>query len=215
MLDGYSAPLFILGITGALVAIRLGYWRGRSAAWYVDAVLVFSIIILGAFFEFVMGRVVICQCGYIKLWQGVVASAENSQHISDWYTFSHVIHGFGFYALLWLFARRIPIRVRLAIATAFEVAWEVFENTPMVINRYREVTISWGYYGDSILNSTFDVLAMIFGFWLVSRMPVWLTIALTVIMEVGVAYFIRDNLTLNIIMLVYPAQAILRWQAGG
>lgn len=161
-----------------------------------------------------MGRTPICRCGYVSLWHAHVVSAGNSQHVADWYTFSHVIHGLGFYGLLWLMSGRLPIGLRLILAVVLEGGWEILENTDLVITRYRESTMALDYFGDSILNSLSDIGAMIGGFVAASRLPVWASVAAAVTMEVVVGYLIRDNLTLNVLMLVYPVEAIRQWQMG-
>ena len=168
-----------------------------------------------------MGRPVICECGTIKLWWGVVQSAENSQHLADWYSFSHVIHGLLFYGAAHLLWRRwkllggLPARWALPIALVIEAAWELFENSPIIIDRYRAVTVSWGYSGDSIVNSVADIGWMAAGFWLASRLPVKASIALAIAFELFTLAMIRDNLTLNVLMLVWPVEAIKVWQGMG
>ena len=174
-----------------------------------------GVVALAALILLLMGRIPICECGYVKLWHGVTMSSENSQHLSDWYFPSHIIHGFVFYWILWMVARRQSVGVRLILATIVESAWEIIENTDWIINRYRETTISLDYYGDSVINSTFDILFMVVGFILAARLPVWITGALTIVLELFVGYMIRDNLTLNVIMLLWPLESIRNWQAGG
>jgi hypothetical protein len=185
----------------------------RRSTWTVAAAAL-ALVAAAAAIELAMGRVAMCRCGYVSLWHGVVNSAENSQHVTDWYTFSHVIHGIGFYALLWLTARRTPVGTRFLVAVLLEAIWEVFENTPFVIDRYRTATIALDYYGDSVVNSVSDIAAMAAGFWLARRLPVWACVALVAALEVFVVLMIRDNLTLNIVMLLHPVDAIRHWQAG-
>ena len=185
----------------------------RIAPWHVALALI--LIAATAATLLGMGRVPICTCGTIKLWHGVVNSSENSQHLSDWYSPSHLIHGFLFFGLFWLLAKRVPLGIRLSMAIAIEAGWEILENTDMVINRYREATIALDYFGDSVLNSVSDLGFMVLGFILAARLPVWLTVAIAVFFEIFTAVMVRDNLTLNVIMLLWPVEAIKAWQGAG
>jgi general stress protein CsbA len=172
-----------------------------------------ALIAVQALILLAMGRVPICTCGYVKLWHGAVDS-ENSQHIFDLYSFTHVIHGFLLYFLLSLVGRRTPVALRLMLAVLIEGSWELIENSEFVISRYRGVTISQTYFGDSVINSVFDTVSMTAGFVLASRLAVWSIVLLAAIFEAGLAYFIRDNLALNIIMLIHPFEGIKAWQSA-
>jgi hypothetical protein len=173
------------------------------------AILLFA---AAALILWAMGRPPICTCGQVTLW-GRVGPAQ-SQMLADWYSPSHVIHGLIFYALLRLAARDWPVERRFLVALAVEAAWEILENTPMVIDRYREATMALGYSGDSIINSLSDIAMMALGFLAARRLPVWASIALAVGFELLALAVIRDNLTLNIWMLLWPTDAIRVWQAG-
>ena len=180
-----------------------------------------SIAVLAVVILLAMDRPPICECGYVKLWHGKINDAGNSQHIADWYTPSHIIHGMIFYALgWWLFVRRgiggagAAARWGLPLAVFLEAAWEVLENTPLVIERFRSVTANFGYSGDSVLNSFADIGWMAFGFWLALRLPVKWTVALALIGELVAGIVVRDGLILNVIMLLFPLDSIAEWQAA-
>jgi Protein of unknown function (DUF2585) len=188
-------------------------WPLRVSKFSVVIALLLTAIFIAILFA--MGRPPICACGEVKLLHLVVQSPENSQHIADWYTPSHIIHGFIFFGLGRVLLKKWPLGLALCASILVEGAWEILENSPIIIDRYREVTISWGYAGDSIVNSVADLAWMIFGFFLASRLPWKATLALALVFEVFTAYMIRDNLALNILMLVAPIESVKEWQAAG
>ncbi len=160
-----------------------------------------------------MGRVWICSCGTVHLWVGDIWSSELSQQVFDWYTFSHIVHGFLFYGVLHLVAPRLPVLARLAIAVGIEATWEIAENTPAVLEAYRQQALAAGYTGDSILNSLSDTLSMMTGFVLARLLPWQATVALAVVLEAGTAWLVHDNLTLNVLNFIHRFPAIDAWQA--
>lgn len=189
--------------------------RGTLLPAPPTGLLAIALVIAFAAVLLLMDRPPICACGTIRLWHGVVHSSENSQHIADWYTFSHIIHGFLFYGLAHLVLRGAARRWAFPLAVTLEGGWELLENSPMVIDRYREATMAFGYSGDSILNSIADIGWMAAGFWLAAKLPVRATLALALVFEALTLLLIRDNLTLNVLMLVWPVEAIKTWQAAG
>jgi len=162
-----------------------------------------------------MGRNPICTCGQIDLWVGQRDSPRTSQMLADWYSLSHIVHGLLFYAALWLIWRRAPVEWRFLAALLIEATWEVVENTPFVIDRYRTATAALGYNGDSVINSVSDILMMCLGFFVARKIPVWASILLLFVLEIVPLFVIRDNLTLNVWMLLAPSDALRAWQAGG
>ena len=174
-----------------------------------------AVLLLTGGIELLMGRSLLGPDSRFGWWEGNIWSGENSQRLADPYSFSHLVHGMLFYGGLWLVARRLPVRHRLLMALALEAGWELLENSPLIIHRYREATIALGYTGDSVLNSLSDILMMTLGFWFASRVPTRITVAAILVMEVGCALWVRDNLTLNVIMLIYPVEAIKHWQMAG
>ena len=185
-----------------------------SLPWAIAIALL--VIALAAAVLLWMGRIPMCKCGYIKLWHGNRADSQTSQHLTDWYTYSHVLHGIIFYWLLTVVSRGyLSVGARLVIAALIEGAWEIFENTPFVINRYRSQTLSRDYFGDSVINSVADMLAMVVGFMLAAKLPAWITVFLVIAVELVLLWLIRDNLALNILMLLYPIEAIKQWQLAG
>ncbi len=175
-----------------------------------------AIVVAAAVLLRAEGRIWWCACGSWIPWSWIVFSRHNSQHLVDPYSFSHILHGLLFYA--GLAALRVPHRIRFPIALALEAGWEVLENSDLVIQRYREATISLDYYGDSVANSLSDIAFCALGYWAAMRVPVRVSVALYALIEIVMLVAIRDNLTLNVLMLVWPLESVKAWQmalAGG
>src|SRR5262245_26882275 len=211
MLDGPIPPILVLVLGFVLLALsRLtGHLNGRGAA-----AIVLAVVATTAALQYRMGRSLTYRHGPVRLWSGDINSDQNSQQVFDPYTFTHVIHGAVFYGLTRPLLRTAPLGVVAAVVTTLEAAWEAYENTDQVVNRYRAETISLGYYGDTILNSVADIAACLAGLLLAWRRPALITVGWVVATEIALAIAIRDNLTLNVLMLIYPVPAIKAWQMG-
>src|SRR6478752_2048257 len=179
------------------------------------AIAALLIVAAAAIALLAMGRNPICTCGTVDLWVGARDSPKTSQMLADWYSLSHIVHGLLFYAALWMVARRWPVEWRFVAALAVEAAWEVTENTPFVIDRYRATTAALGYTGDSVTNTLSVIALMALGFFAARKLPVWASVLLLVVLELVPQFVIRDNLTLNVWTLLAPNAAIQTWQAGG
>jgi hypothetical protein len=182
----------------------------KPLPWLVLAVVICAMTV----FLRLQGRLWTCACGYILLWSGDINSAGASQHVFDPYTFTHVIHGFMFIALAHLFWPRLTEAWKASIALCAEALWEMIENTGFIIQRYRADTISIGYTGDTILNSFGDLLACVIGVVVARKLGLVKTLVVTAVIEVMLAISVRDGLLLNIVMLLYPIDAVRAWQAG-
>jgi hypothetical protein len=216
MLDGIVPPLIVSGAAAALIWCRWWYLRRhKSAERKADVAVMVALVALTATLEIGMGRSFKYNNGPIRLWVGDVNSDQNSQQIFDPYSFTHVIHGALFYGVTYVAMGPASVGARAVVALAIESAWEVYENTDTVINRYRAATIALGYYGDSVTNSIADILCCLIGFVLARSLAWWWTASWVVATEIALAIAIRDNLTLNIIMLIRPIEAIKQWQLGG
>ncbi len=188
-------------------------WMARHWLALVAVLVVFQVAAL-----VVMGRPWICPCGVVKLWASGGINGDSSQHIADWYTPSHVLHGVLFYALLhfigWKRGWKLNIPAMFVAAVALEVAWEVFENTPWVIEHYRTKTAAVAYMGDTVVNSVFDTVWMALGFVLAWKLPVRWVVVIAIIFELVALVAVRDNLFLNVMTFIWPAESVVEWQNG-
>jgi|SRR3989344_2603808 len=214
MIGDGAGIILIFGVVALIIIGRqfLAYRKNVKIQLKADILGGTFIILFAATVLLLMGRLPWCSCNEIWLWSGDIFSEHNSQHIFDPYTFTHFIHGVLFYALIWLFGKRLPFGLRLLLAVGIESAWEIIENTDAVIGYYRANTVSLGYYGDSVINSVSDILAMAVGFWFSYRFRVLASILALVTIEIFLAFWIKDNLTLNILMFIHPFEFIKNWQ---
>jgi Protein of unknown function (DUF2585) len=181
----------------------------RQLPFMIATILIGTVIVLQS-----MGRLVWCQCGSPVPWSWEIWSMHNSQHLLDPYFFSHVLHGVIFFAVLFLWRKQISANARFFLAFVVEAGWEILENSPFIIERYRAATMSLDYFGDSMANSMFDILACMLGYWFAASVRWYWSVALFAVFEFAMLVSIRDCLILNVIMLVSPIEAIKQWQMG-
>ena len=189
-----------------------GIGRFRLRALFLG---VLAVVLVTVAAEVWMGRLWFGPDGRFGWLETDIWSSSQSQRVFDPYSFSHLLHGVGFYALLWLVAKNRPISSRFVGAVMLEGVWEILENSPIIIDRYREMTIAQGYVGDSILNSVSDIIMAAIGFVIAWRLTVRQSLAFVVLTELVMLALIRDNLTLNIVMLIWPLDSIKAWQMVG
>lgn len=158
------------------------------------------------------GRLWICKCGYIAFWIGNTCSSDNSQHIFDPYSFTHILHGVAFFWVVAWVGSRLRNSWQLLVAVVLEAAWEVFENTNFVIERYRTATAAFGYSGDTVVNSLGDIACCVAGFLIAQRLGYKKSIIFFVLVELVLIVWIKDSLLLEILMLTFPINALKGWQ---
>ena len=173
------------------------------------------LFIASAILLYLQGRVWWCEAGDYSPWSWDIWTTHNSQHILDPYAFTHVLHGVLEFWLIGLVFRKMPIAWRLALAVAIESIWEIAENSAFIIERYRTVTLSLDYFGDSIINSLADIICCAVGFAIAYKLKFWRSLVLFLATELILIFWIRDSLIINIIMLIYPIEALKVWQMGG
>lgn len=183
--------------------------------WSKQILIVIGIIALAIVYLRWQGRVWWCECGGLNPISIVVQSAHNSQHLFDAYSLSHMLHGILFFGLFWPLRRKLSLNTRAALSACIEIGWEVLENSPIIINRYRAGTVSLGYSGDSIGNSIGDIISFVAGFYIARKLGLWWSVAIFVLVELVMLWLIRDNLALNVLMLLWPIDAVRKWQSGG
>ena len=182
----------------------------RTPHWAIIA----AIPLAGVLILHLMGRPYWCACGQLGLWIGDTLSAHNSQHLFDPYSFTHILHGFAFCALFSWLQPATPWQWRWSLVLLFESLWEILENSPLIISRYRSATAAFGYLGDTIANSCGDLLCCSLGFFIARALGFHRALAVFIATELILLWWMRDNLTLNLVMLIYPIESLKAWQLG-